>query len=275
MRLPVNTAFSPGRAISHGAEAVKRQPVGLLIGAFLMAMTNGGGGGGGSNFDPSSLDGTGMGGEGAAILGMVALGVACIGCCMGVVFWLFRSWLQPGYYRMHRTLFTTGTVEVSELFQGGDLFKRMALWKLLKALINCGIVVVAALPGGIVMLAGMLMETEILMLVGTVVMLVIMIPALVYVALGLVLGDHFVALQELEPRPALEASWELAKGNRISLLLYFFITGFFAILGLLACCVGIFFTQAIADAGTTEAFLLATRDDWEEFKLTQDMGGAY
>ena len=276
MRLPVSTAFSPGRAVSHGFAALKRQPVGLLVGAFLLGVPNGGGGGGGGGNSSSNFGGGSMSEEEMMALAAIVLVVAGIGCCLGFAFWLFRSWLQPGYFRLHRELFVQGTASMGPLFSGGDAFKRMALWKLLKGMIMTTTVVMTALPGGAITAAALAVEREQLAFIGMGVMAVLIFPVTLYVGLGLSLGDHAVALDDAGPMDAMRTSWGLASGSRFALLFYYIATGFFSMLGILACCVGVFATTAIVDAGTTEAYLLATRDDWEEaLKLTDELGGAY
>lgn len=256
-------AFSPVRAIQHGIEGLKRQPVGVLLGGFLMLLVSGGGGSGGGGSPPS-------GGEGdpevAAAFALMALFVAGISLCLGIVFWLVRSLLHTGWIRLHRDLVVDGAAEVPQLFSGKDRFRDMALWKLLKGVIGFGVMIVALIPGGA--LAG-LAAAEVLPMAalwaGVGLMILIAVPVGIYVGLGLSLGEFAVALEGAAPMQALERSWELARDNRLTLLWFFVVTGFFTALGFLACCVGIFVTFPIVQVGTTEAYLLATREDRDRF----------
>lgn len=260
-------AFSPTRAISHGIEGLKRQPVGVLLGGFLMMITQGGGGGGG-NFAPPMEDGQSP--EMTAAFAAIALVVFVVVAVLGVVFWLARSFLHTGWIRMHRDLVVGGQAEVGTLFSGKDAFGRMALWKLLKGVIVMGTMLAAVIPGGLVMLLAMVESVgEVALVLGGVLMVLTVVPVAVYVGLGLSLGEFAVALEEARPMEALERSWDLANGNRWTLLGFYIVTSMFAFVGFLACCIGVFVTRAIADVGTTESYLLATRDDTDSFAFVR------
>jgi len=261
--MDVRSAFDIGRALSHGMDAVKRQPLGLLLGAFILILFGGGGGGGGGGgpSDYSGIDDRGardllMGLE----LGIILISV-CVGCFCAVLGLFVRAWIQPGYYRMHRDLVVTGAAEVGTLFGGGDAFLRTLLWQLLMGVVLLGTVVAAAIPGGIgliVVLRGG-GEPALPVVIGLVAALSLpMALTGAYVGLGLALGGHAVALDGLGPAEALEKSWALASGNRIHLLLFFFVVGLFNIVGLLMCCLPIVWTKAVSDFGVTESYLLAT-----------------
>lgn len=287
--LPVSAAFSPSRAISHGWAALKREPVGMLLGAFLLSIVEGGGGGGGNNL--GNLGNTGgssgpdwggtsdwsqsMNGFGdlddPAFLGVMAVALSCV-CGLQLLFWLAASFLKPGYMQLHRELLVDGVSSPGKLFGGGSQFKAMAMWKLLKGLIGLGVAVVALAPGGAMLGIGAAGDNQPLMIAGGGLMVLLAGPVLVYVGLGMMLGEHAVALEELGPVDALERSWELARGNRVSLFLYGLLTGLFHIVGLMLCCVGVLGTKAMIDFGTTEAYLLATRGDWDEWRFIEDVG---
>lgn len=250
-------AFSPVRAIQHGFEGLKRQPVGVLLGGFFMVLTSGGGGGNGGNSIPQDADP-----DVQAIMAAVTLAVVGIAACLGIVFWIFRSWLHPGWIRLHRDLVLDGHAEVSALFSGADAFVSMLLWKLLKGVIGMGAALAALVPGGVLLGLSFLGDepNTPLAVAGGVLCLIFLVPTALYVGLGLSLGEFAVALEGAGPTEALSRSWELAAGNRLTLLVFYAVTGFFGMLGILACCVGVFVTRPIADVGTTEAYLLATRE---------------
>lgn len=285
MSWDLRATFDFSRAISHGWEALKRQPIGLLLGAFLMSITEGGGGGGGGggsdqengdwNFG-GSIDHLGqvlspsdlLGQAGAPFdqLGGLGVGLAAglVGCmiCCGILAFLFRSWLEPGYIRLQRDVVVNGSGEIGALFSGGDAFLNMLLWKLLSGVIGLGTLAFALLPGGALAAAGYFAgENTALMVAGAALAVLVALPAVIYVGLGLTLGNYAVALDGLKPVDALERSWSMARNNRVHLFVFLFVTGLFWILGILLCCVGIIATRAIRDVGVTEAYLLATRPD--------------
>lgn len=274
--LPISAAFSLSRAISHGWEALKREPIGLLLGSFLLAITDSGANSNGNFNSGGSGGGDPLGGaedafSDPAVLGLMAFTFGCA-CILGIGFWLARSFLTPGYFQLHQKILVEGSGSPGVLFSGRAQFKGMALWKLLKGVISLGVAMVALSPGAALGIIGVTNNQPALMITGAILAAVITTPVMIYVGLGLALGDHAVALDDLGPMDGLERSWDMARGNRLSLFGYFFVLGFFNLLGLCACCVGAVATKAIGDFGTTEAYLLSTRDGWEDWALVQDIG---
>jgi hypothetical protein len=281
--LQVSEAFDISRAVSHGWAGVKRQPVGLLLGSFLLTITEGGGGGSnpiggkydwgdGSSSDqkssalPSDLWSGALGDAldletGAGIAALV-IGLVCVTMCVAAVL-VFRSWIQAGYLRTHRDLVIAGQADVGTLFTGGSDLVRLILWKLLSFVVSLGVFAVALLPA--LLTAGIAyalhVEKDHILIAAGIIGFVFVVPTLIYVGLGLVLGDRAVVIDGLAPAAALDRSWSLAKGNRIQLFVFFLVTGLFRLAGILLCCIGIVLTRAIVDMGTTEAYMLATRSD--------------
>jgi hypothetical protein len=205
------------------------------------------------------------------VVAAVLIGLLCLGIVLFGV-WLFRAWLMTGYIRLHESLVIEGQGDFSLLFGGGDGVWRMAGYTLLRALVIAGALAVAALPGLLLVAAGFSSGSDILQAAGAGVALIFAIPVMVYVQLGLSLGQHAVALEEMTATDALSRSWQLADGNRGDLFVYYLATGLFNLAGILLCCVGIIPARAIVDVGTTEAYLMITRSDWEGFRLVQELG---
>ena len=82
--------------------------------------------------------------------------------------------------------------------------------------------------------------------------------------MGIYLGDRLVVLEGLGPVAALESSWDLARGNRTSLLIFRVVLVGAKILsvvfGLLLCGIGVLVTwplgRAIAEAALSEAVMV-------------------
>ncbi|MDG1483952.1 MAG: hypothetical protein P8R54_30455 [Myxococcota bacterium] len=289
-----NQAFNISRGLEHGFAAFKRAPLPLFLGGMLMQCTEGGSGnsssspgsipwdtdGGSRDMDydyrmdlgellradiPPTADLTeliGLAGVGMGfILGMVLLGVVCIG-----LLWVFRSWLHVGYIRTQSRSLLSGEGSFGDLLSGTDRLPTMMLWKLLKMLITTGALLVAAAPGGGILLFGVINENTPLLILGAVVALLLGVPVMVYIGLGLAFGEHAVTLDELGPTEALERSWELASGNRLHLFLFLLVYGFLRLVsvfvGLLMLCIGVLFTvpitRAVTDTGFTSSYLLLT-----------------
>ncbi len=270
--MDVSEAFSPLRAIQHGVASIQRAPAGLLVGGFLLFVLDSfSSGTGGGNLGDLAKDDQPP--EVSLAILMVAIGLMAVGFVLALVAFIVRCWFVPGWIRLHRQVLETGADSFKVLFSGGDAFLRMLGWRLLYSLIALGTFVAAALPGGIVLGIGIAQEmNQTLLIAGGVLMVLLVLPVQIYVALGLALGNHALVLEGLGPVAALDRSWELARGNRITLAIFFFVTGLFSLLGLLLCCIGMFVTRAISEVGTTEAFLLATVPGAEDWVVPREAG---
>ncbi|MDP2305123.1 MAG: hypothetical protein Q8P18_03770 [Pseudomonadota bacterium] len=250
--MDIDEAFSPMRALRHGADALQRAPVGLLLGGFLLFVIDscsGSGGGGDLSEITQRMD---------AAQARLLVSLVWISALLGIVMFVVRCWFVVGWIRLQRTVLETGADSVGLLFAGGDAFFRMLGWRLLNRLILLGTTAVAAIPGGALVALGSSQEIDAMASLGVVVMLLTVLPVVVYVWLGLALGDHAVALDGLGPVGALDRSWELARGHRLRIGVFVAVTDLFSALGLLACCIGYFVTRTIAEIGLTEAYVLTT-----------------
>ena len=278
--MELRDALDIERAITHGWEGFKLSPWVMGVGSLLILMTSGNSG----NFNVGDLEGLTEGGEGEMIVAGVLLAMAGIGCFCLVMGFLINSWIMPGFIRVHRDLVVDGEGDFSTLFSGFDVIFRMILWKFLRGFITFGIISVSVLPGGFLLLAGSgllagamgdvqlpsLLVGGGALTVGFVLMFAGIIVAIVvatYVSLGLSFGSEAIALDGLGPIEAMEKSWTLVSGHRWPLLLFSMVLGIVSFMGMMACCVGIIVTSGIAGLGWTEAYLIATCDDWEEFYM--------
>ena len=307
-------AFDIARALTHGGQALKLAPVPLMVGAFLMMITDGGSGGGG-NFSgggggwPGSGHGKhdhkdilldagqgllhaagdglhagrafflGSGMPGGAELAIIALVVAIVGVIFLGLFAL-RCFIHTGWLRLHLEILERGEGVFGTLFGGADRIGTMAGWKILKTIIVLGVMGFTLAPGAGVAIWGGTQENWILVAVGVGIALLLLVPILLYVALGLAFGEHFIALEGLGTMESLERSWGMARGNRVHLALFMFVMGMVnllaAVAGLLLCCVGLLVTvpaaRSVIDVGMTESWLLYNRskettESWEIWKL--------
>lgn len=280
-----NESFRIGQALEHGLAALKAAPGPLLAGAVLVQCTDGSGGGG------NSLASPGRGGEGGSfdtdafaaafrqsadalsdfvsttgmlILGIVAVMVIAIAICV----FLFHCWVLAGYLRVQRDILDRGEGRYEVLFGAGGRLWSMVGWKLLEAMILLGTGLAAAAPGLLLMAAGTWGGLpQILFQAGVLIALVLAVPVLIYVGLGLSFGEMAVALEDRGPLEALDRTWTLVRGHRISLFVFQFVLAIFTAIGVCACCVGIFVTRGIADSGRTGAYLLYTRDDEQNDRM--------
>jgi hypothetical protein len=178
-----------------------------------------------------------------------------------LLFLWIRCWFDWRAMRAHRRILEEGS-DTDGVLSGRlrDLFAyRLIAWGLV-----LGALLLACLPGiGLVWVGGNSVSPE-WALLGAVMLIVVGLPVWIYVSMGVYLGDRLVVLEGLTPVNALERSWGLAHGNRISLLIFRLVlvgTKIVSVLvGFLLCGVGVLLTwplgKAIAEAALSEAVLV-------------------
>ncbi len=286
MTRPLREALDITERLTSGFRALKVAPWPLLLGAFVMQCTEGGSGGSGNYsgtddgdggdswesydwerlgaragdldwLDPANMMG-GLGGAELGVIAAVVLLLVVVGLLCGGAMLAFRSWVHGGYLRLHREVLCTGTGSCETHIGAKDVFLSMIGFKLLWGLIYTGTLMLALLPGGVLLGFGVFTDLDALMAVGVGLMVLLAIPVALYVTLGLVFGELAVALDGARAVEAVERSWDLARGNRGWLFVYLCVTGLFTLVGICLFCFGIVVTRAIADTGFTEAYLLTT-----------------
>jgi hypothetical protein len=233
-------------------EKVKEKPFEALFLAFLSLIFGGGGGscnvpnpGGGSGFDDSGSDynyegsdytyeffgnfkmqslldslggadatGNLFGNIGGAELGIIAV-IVVLAFVIGIVFWVIGSLVQGG-----QVIFWMRHIRG----QNSDLGKSTrAVGFLLPIMITNLIVGLATVFG----------------------MVLLIIPGII-IALGMQFVVYIVCDKNVGYLEAMKVSWRLTDGHKVDILLLLIILFFLNIAGLLACCVGVIATTAIA-----------------------------
>jgi hypothetical protein len=123
--------------------------------------------------------------------------------------------MNAGFYRMSIKTARGGMPSFGEVFQAGDRFLPMFLTTLLM---------------------------DVIILVG----LVLLIVPGVVAALGLCLAPFYVVDQNMGPIDAITASWNATTGHKGKIFLFYVFSVLASIVGLFACCVGVY-----AAVGTT------------------------
>lgn len=273
MAMDFKDAFDPFRALRHGFAALQKEPASVIVAGLLLVVLDSCQGGGGNNVPSDMGSGSGMDETVAAVIAVMAL----IGCCLGIFVLLAKSFVEPGAFRIGERLTIDGTSGLDPLFSGKDVWLSMLGYKVLSALITFGVFVVAALPGGLLLGAAFALAdggdpNMPLAVLGGLLMAVLVIPVAIYVGLGLALGSVIISLDRLTTMEALERSWSLAKGNRFQLFIFNLVNGLVVFVGLLMCCVGMIPARGVVVCATANAYLLHTRDDFEDFELVKEQG---
>jgi hypothetical protein len=167
-------------------------------------------------------------------------------------------------FRAHQSLLQSGARE-----KGGEEHTETGWFELFQfRLIAWGLVlgglVLAMLPGILVFGWAVRAVAPVLGLFGLFLMLLFGLPVWVYLSLGVYTGDRLMVYANLGPVQALEASWDLARGNRFSLLIFRLVSVVYKLagigFGLLLCGVGVLVTwplaKAVSEAALSEAILV-------------------
>lgn len=296
MAVDFATAYDPVRALRAGIHAIKTEPAPVFLGGLLLFMVQScqgagnqipnpsGGGGWSSGDDPFSSGENPFQGMDEAMI-LVVIAFLGIGCCIGLFVFAVQSFLQPGMYRVGERMTIDGTSGIDVLFSGKDVWLSMMGYKLITGLVGLGIFTVFAAPGGLLVGGAFLLAdggppNVPLLVAGGLLMLVLALPALIYVMLGLSFGEVAISLDRLSAMEALDRSWTLAKGNRLRLFGFGFVNGIFAafmtFVGFLACCVGVLATGPAATGilfcAQANAWLMLTREDHESFVMVKQLG---
>jgi len=232
-------AYDPVRALGGAWQLVVRAPLTLVVGGLLLFLT-----------DPDYPGGVHVEGGRVHWFGaFLAGGVFFFCCCLGLLLWLLNCLLQLGFAGALRRVMNTGEERFSDLFDARGLFGAMVVARVLKL----GLVLLISLPflvmffGPVVLgrwsdfrIPGVVDSEALGLVIGGVFSLAYL-PIWGYVLLGLLLVEAGVAFDGRAPLDALAHSWELARGNRGHLLVYWIAMLVLTALGV-CCLVGVLVT---------------------------------
>jgi hypothetical protein len=180
----------------------------------------------GMGFVAALVSGGGGGGGGGGGTGsdevdiMLAVFAVGFGCVSAVVGPPIRGGFELSMLRLSRG---DESVDFGDLFAGFSKFLNLVLLSLLMGVITVVGFLFCIVPG-------------------------------VMAFLGLWPAYLLVMEDDLGPVEAIQAAWELTDGFKGSLFIYAICAGLMGILGLLACCVGVFVTGPIVAIGWTVAY---------------------
>ena len=199
------------------------------------------------------------------VIGMV-LAFALIALLIGLLLFAFHCWLATGFIRLQVNVLEHASDDVGPLFSGKDRFWSMLGFKLVAGLATTAAAIVAAWPGAACAIAGAVTHRPALVIGGVGLALGLALPAIVYVALGVYLGELAVALEGASPMHALRRSFALARGHRLQLFGFALVCALVRLAslgGFFLCCIGVLATvplgRALTEFAKTESFLLFTR----------------
>ncbi|MBJ93728.1 MAG: hypothetical protein CMP23_04550 [Rickettsiales bacterium] len=211
--------LSPEQLIRHGWDVFKLRPwlcIAMFVAYSLTQPGGGGGGGGGGSFN----DIRAMGEAGTMLLTMVLVGVGLMALLMLVLAGPIRGGYDLAMLRLVRG---DQSVSFGDLFAGFSKFITLMLTMFLSAL--------AVLVG----------------------LLLCVVPGVI-VGLGLWPAYLLVMEDDLSPVDALKGAWALTDGYKGQLLVLALCNFVLVILGLLACCIGVFVAGPVAQLAWMGAY---------------------
>jgi len=286
--LAFSEAFSLQRTLSHGVLAVRVALGPMWLGGLLMVIGDGCNPGDLTRLLPSGHDekdalrlvpragdallsaaaqrGFDLPSELTGIVVGAVLAAVLVGILAALAMFALGCWISTGFARMHVGILEREDDSLEPLFSGRDRFWSMAGYKGLAGLALSAAFLTSVWPGVVVAGYGYLIDRQVWMIGGAGLAALLVIPVMTYVALGTFLGELAVALDGMGAVHALRRSWQLAAGNRWSMLVFMVACGvlqLLSLLGLLACCVGALATMPLARSvigfAKTEGYLLFTR----------------
>ena len=247
----VAEAFDPIRALTASWRLLLRSPLPLFVGGAIL-MTVGGGGVHGWMFRDHDHH---LSGEAVAW-------VLSLSCCCGLLGLLLSSWISIGLAIAVENTVMSGSARFEDLFASKGRFFDMVLLRILVALISLA----AAIPFVLIVLAASLGVHALQVPPGVVLVAALFLGFLyltvfLYVLLGFSLSVQAVAIEGLAPTAALRRSWSLVRSHRLRLLLYWVALAIFTVLGFCLCCIGVFWTGAMAHVAANDSYLALVKAD--------------
>lgn len=257
-------AFNPFRSLGQSWKLLRIALLALLVAGTLLAVTDPGNAGGNAGVqlnEKFNQHGQDWNATRKAVFALLASFYGLGVCCFGIVAFVLHSWIWIGFANLVERLMRTGEGDIGVVFESRGRMPTMMITRLVGGTFEllCWIPFALAIAVGRLASGGMTVPVifVLIVLAGGLVSLCVY----VYVGLGLSLAKPIVALEGLHPLDALSKSWTLARGNRIWLLWFFFVTRVFAWLGFCLCCVGVFVTNTMYFTARVESYLLLTRGD--------------
>lgn len=244
------TAYDPIRALQNAWVLLWRAPLPLLVGGILLMLTRSD-----TNF---SVDEDGL--ELGVLRDPIAWWLVGLVCAGALLLFLLRVLVLLGFAGTVRRVMTSGEGRLGDVFEARGLYVEMLLACLLKGLAH----LVVLLPMGAAIAVAILLARatgiELLAMFGAFAALALL-PAWIYVALGVALTTEAVAFEGLSPTAALRRSWSLVDGQRWNLLLYCLVLAVVSFLGIFACCIGVLVTGPLGLVATQESYLRLTEGE--------------
>lgn len=237
-------AFDPVRALQSAWRLLARAPLALFVGGAVCWF-----------FSDSPSFGFSLQ-EHHGFTPQHVLTLLSVGLCCGIIALLFSSWAALGLAHATEKTMQGEPAQFGDLFATRGRFVDMVLLRVLLFLIASGV----CLPFVAIALAGAF-ANDVLHVHEAVVVLACLfiglayLPVCVYVVLGCSLAVRVLAIDGATPTEAVRRSWDLVRGNRLRLFVYWLALWVFMLLGLVLCCVGVVLTGAISEVAMNESYL--------------------
>lgn len=161
---------------------------------------------------------------------------------LNIVQTLVQLYFQMGMYVMVLRVARGQEPNVGDCFQGGRFFLRGVVVQLLVTLAVVAILLVCAIPVGMVYLIS---KDETATLLATLVCALIAVVPLVILSLRIAPAHLYIVDQDVGPIEALKGAWSLSAPNVGTLFVTVILMSFVGGMGIFACCIGLFVTMGL------------------------------
>ncbi len=243
-----NLALSPSRCVRSAWELTGKAPAAIWVAGLVLALVEGAPS---AAWDYHGTFGVEWDPQNGPFNWVRALFLWPMMTLVGLALSAVTAWLRCGYFLGLRRVMKTGTAELGEMYNAEGKWLSFFLTELLRAVL----IGLAGIPCYLLALGfdgdG----------VGSAIMLVVAlayVPVWIYVMLGLSWMTQTVAFHGRSPLDSINASWELAAGNRWKIFILSLVSALLIFLGLFLCCVGVIAAAIVMEVMWVEAYLQLT-----------------
>ncbi len=267
-------AFDPFRALQSAFALLRKAPLALLVGGFLLWICDevlpsiGFSGDGSHKVDLTGLDAKQVWDTANQILRdsvtAISLTIVAFALTLALAGFLLAALLRVGMARATERVMTEGEAELEDLFQSRGRWTTMVAVRFLQALL-LGVVALPAVVLVLIAIFGTLAASDdgARAAGAGILAFLAVLPLILWVSLGWSLASSAVAVEGMGVIESFSRSWTLVRGHRWTLFLYFLVLVIVRVIGASCCCctagLSIPFVAAWTETANLESYLRLVR----------------
>lgn len=268
-------AFDPFRALQSAFALLRKAPLALLFGGFLLWICNDGlptiafSGDGNHKLELSGVDAEQfvevMTQFGRELLAATTLAIVAFGLGLMLAAFLLASLLHIGMARVTERALTEGQAELEDLFQSRGRWTTMLVVRFLQKVLTLLVVVPAVVLAATAFLGTLAASDDFARAAGVGLLAFLLVsPIVIWTLLGWTLAPCAVAIEGMGVVESFSRSWSLVRGHRWTLFLYLLVMFLLAaVLGSICCvctcCLSLPFATAWTETALFESYLRLVR----------------